>query len=195
MSGIHSLRREKTTKERDQWFIDRTLGNRKLNHNAKAIVVRLVKRYHWDVFTDINRMIVMNSPLDVETLLDNHEYVLGKFRNPTALQMECMLTIYAGNSSLCLLRKAPLADRRKAVAIVQLASELAEVDELPEGCFWQGASEQFTLSLPYIALAGKHSRRIPELVELIKQYPERTPAVIDTIMEDGIHSALLDGAL
>lgn len=195
MRGSQLTRRSKTTKERDQWFLSRVLTSKR-SDSEKELITRLVKRYHSDVFTDINFILHWDSPLSVETLLDNHVYVLGKFSRITERQFDSAFAIYAGGSSQCLLRTAPVAERRKAVALVALRSELLGVDDLPESV-WESefSAIDHQISADYVELAGRHSRSIPKLVELIRLDPERPAAELDVIMTHGIHLALTDGAL
>jgi hypothetical protein len=190
-----TITREKSTKERDQWFLSRVLTSKR-SQAEQELITRLVNRYHWDVFTDINFILHMDSALSIETLLDNHEYVLGKFRKITDRQFESAFAIYSAGSSQCLLRTAPVAVRRKAVALVALRSELIEMDDLPE-TVWSGDGSAVFLQLnsDYAELADKHSRSIPKLVELISLDPERTVGELDAIMTQGIALALVDGAL
>lgn len=195
MRGSQPNRREKTTKERDQWFLARVLTSKR-SDSEKELITRLVKRYHGDVFTDINFILHWDSPLSVETLLDNHDYILGKFPRITERQFDSAFAIYAGGSSQCLLRTAPVAERRRAVALVALRSELLDMEDLPESVWEREYSAiDHQISADYVELADKHSRSIPKLVELIRLDPERSIAELDAIMTHGIHLVLTDGAL
>jgi hypothetical protein len=187
-----------TQKQRDQKFLARALNRSglKCSESEAELVTNLVARYHDAAYEEINHMIYTRSPLELEVLLDNFDFLMGKIKGGTIGRMEHSAQI-AGVYDLapemhCRWRTAPLAVRRKAFVVVRLSTLLEEAMNLPDSAY---AEDGIRPSPYFIDLGMKHWNRLDDLIDLVLDHRMLELAVIDLIMEDNLATPLTDGAL
>lgn len=194
MQAMKQSSREKTAKESDEWFLNRLSNLGVLTGGELAVAARLVKRYHASCFTDINYLIALrNTSLTNETLLNNHEYLLGRTKKPTPSYMDAAAAIYGVEEMRCSLRDAKPSLRREAVALTRLTAAINDMDDAPSQC-WDDVREEHSLSPDYRDLAVDFSGRVDELISIIEADPELHVGAIRGIL-NRISSPLIDGAL
>jgi hypothetical protein len=159
-------------------------------------VTNLVARYHDAAYEEINHMIYTRSPLELEVMLDNFDFLMGKIKGGDANRLTHSAQIagvyaYAPESH-CRWRTAPLAVRRKALVVVRLSTLLEEAVNIPDDAF---ADDSNTLSPYFIELGMKYWNRLDDLIDLVLDHRMLDLPVIDLIMEDNLATPLTDGAL
>jgi hypothetical protein len=187
-----------TQKQRDQKFLGRALNRSGLKCSEKeaALVTDLVVRYHDAAYEEINHMIYTRSPLELEVLLDNFSFLMGKIKGGDVGRVTHSAQIARvydlAPETHCRWRTAPFAVRRKAMVIVRLSTLLEEAMNLPDSAY---AEDGINPSPYFIDLGMKHWSRLDDLIDLVLDHRMLELAVIDLIMEDDLVSPLTDGAL
>lgn len=191
-------RRNRSQTEMDQEFLYRALNRSGIisTSGERDLITKLINRYHNLAYGDINQMQYSRGPINLETMLDNYGYLMGKIKGgKRSLEehSEFILRIYdIAPETRCRLRTAPLAVRRKAMVVVRFCRLLEEAVNLPDGCY--GATSNYP-STYLIELGMKHWERFDTLLELILDDRNMELPVIDVIMEDKLASPLSGGAL
>lgn len=187
-----------TQKQRDQKFLARALNRSglKCSESEAALVTALVTRYHDAAYEEINHMIYARSPLELEVLLDNFDFLMGKIKGGEIARLTHSAHV-AGVYDIapethCQWRTSPLAVRRKALVIVRLNTLLEEAVNLPDGIYADNSNQP---SQHFIDLGMKYWNRLDDLIDLVLDHRMLELPVIDLIMEDNLATPLTDGAL